>query len=189
MVIKSADRKIAAVLAVALLSLFLSVGLYIYERNRQTILPRFATIDLEKRFTASLFPVDMPAARRAEQTGLARSPRLIGWVDAIVGKSTKRTVIEGWVVDTTYWDQSPVVLAFFNHEYVGSTVPNSARPDVVKEMRLNEKWSSSTVGFSLELPTTVCPPASLIEILIISENRYATIRNPTIKPDCSGAAQ
>jgi hypothetical protein len=180
-------RRIGAVLAVALLSLFLSGGLYIYERNRQTT-PWFATTDLQKRFTASLFPIGMPAAGRAEQTGLARSPRLIGWVDAIVGKSKERTVIEGWVIDTTYWDQSPVVLAFFDHQFVGSTVPDSARPDVVRELRLSEKWSSPRVGFSLELPTS-CPAASLIEILIISEHRYATIGNPMIKPDCSGAAQ
>jgi hypothetical protein len=178
-----------AALAVALLSLVLNASLYIFERNRQAVVLRFAAMDLEKRFSGSSFPINMAIAQRAEQTGLTRSSKLIGWIDAIVGESTKHTVIEGWVIDATYIDQSPVVLVFLNHEYVGSTVSSFARSDVVKELRLNEKWSSARVGFSLELPTSACPPAGPIEILIVSGNRYATIHNPLIKPNCSGVLQ
>jgi len=171
------------VLAIVLLSLFLNLGLYFFEDNRQAIRRQYAAIDLDKRFIGPSFPPDMALPERAEQTGLTRSSILFGWLDKIAGTATAHAIFVGWVVDASYIDEAPVVLIFVNHAYAGSAIPRSPRPDVIKELRLNREWSSARIGFSVDLPAPVCP-ANLTEGIIISGNRYAIVRNTAIKPDC-----
>jgi hypothetical protein len=178
------DGKPLAVFAVVLLSLFLNASLYLVEDHQQAIRRHYAAIDLDKRFIGPSFAHDMALQDRAEQTGLTRSSMLIGWLDKIADTAAGRAVFIGWVVDASYIDETPVVLIFIDHRYVGLTVPNSPRPDVVKEMKLNEEWSSTRIGFSADFPTSVCGPARLAEAMIISGNRYAIVRNMSIEPSC-----
>jgi hypothetical protein len=182
------DGRALAVPAIVLLSLFLNIGLYLFEGRREAIRRQYAAIDLDQRFTGPSFAPNMALPDRAEQTGLTRSSQLFGWLDKIAYTATGHAVFVGWVVDVSYIDETPVVLFFVDHAYAGSTVPGSPRPDVVKEMKLNPKWSSERIGFSVDLPASVCP-ASLMEAIIISRNRYAIVRNTAIKPDCSGVSR
>jgi hypothetical protein len=183
------NRRPTAVFAVVLLSLVLNVTLYLAEDRRQAIRRHYASIDLDRRFIGPSFPHDMALQDRAEQTGLTRSSTLIGWLDKIADTAAGRAIFIGWVVDASYIDETPVVLIFINHQHVGSTVPNSPRPDVVKELKLNEEWSSTRIGFSADFPTSVCGPARLAEAMIISGNRYAIVRNMSIEPNCSDVSR
>jgi hypothetical protein len=173
-----------AVAAVVALSLFLNAGWYVVERHRQLAEHQYAAVPIEQRFSGPSFPTDMPLEDRAKQIGLTRRDRLMGWLDTITQQPTGHTIFAGWVLDARHIDPSPTVVVFVNHAYAGSTIPHSARPDVINVLKLNKELSSPHLGFELDSSRPVCPPGSLIETLILSGARYSIVANPSIKFIC-----
>jgi peptidoglycan/LPS O-acetylase OafA/YrhL len=174
----------ATALSAVFLVGFLSASLYWDLRQRHTHSKTF-TADSIGSALSTASAGDLSIENRAALSGLRPSNELVGFDRIADLPAIDLTIFAGWAVDATYADQAPLILFFVNRKYVGFAVPIAPRPDVVRELKLGPQ-ASSTIGFHATLTTAVCKLPAVIETLIVSGNRYASIRNPSFKPDCSG---
>jgi exopolysaccharide production protein ExoZ len=172
----------ATALSMVFLGTFLSASLYwdVHQRHMHS------TADSIGSALSTASAGDLSIEKRAALSGLRPSNELVGWFDGIADlPAINLTIFAGWAVDATYADQALFILFFVNRQYVGFAVPTAPRPDVVRELKLGPQ-ASSTIGFHATLTTAVCKLPALIETLIVSGDRYASIGNPSFKPNCSG---